>query len=330
MVAADKPDGGAALADNERMRNTTLLLLAVLAPTASTGCSSDENPSHPDAALADAALADARTDAGAPDAAPPDAGGDLCDLELPCPAPDADRFMICGRLIDLETSQLITGPTASLVQVSFYDALAFAQNPLTAPEFSVTPDACGRFVSSSAGHHGVAVPDTMYIAIGVDDVGTPFPGGDFVSTGGLAVAEAGGKKSAFHAYTTHETTAAAWSGAMSPSLVEQGVFAGIFIDTSKPPVGIYNGTPAQGVKLTADVTVVAAKDFYFDDAGALLRSHIGSLDAAGADGTALFVQGSLQSYSGAGGTSAGCSWPSAFATTSPNAILVNEYESTCP
>jgi hypothetical protein len=314
------------------MRITALVILATLA---SSGCIfvNEDVGDHADAGP-DAPTCGGTPDATVADAMPggPDASTSPCDQEVACPTPGSGRVMICGRLIDLQNSQPIVGPTALALKVSFYEALAFANNAATPPEFSVTPDQCGRFVSSTAGHNGVAVPGTMYIAVGVDDVSAPFPGGDFVDTVAAISGVGGARKAGFHAYAMRETTDALWSGAMNPSLVEQGVFAGIFIDTSKPHVGIYNGTPTPGVRLTvADQPVMApSNDFYFDDAAPLQRTHLGSLGVTGLNGTALLTQGSLDTYNGQGGTSPSCAWAGSLATTVPDTIWVSEREGTCP
>jgi hypothetical protein len=322
------------------MRNTTFLTLAFLA--AATGCGSDDDGVTPraDAAASDAAIPDAAIpDATIPDAtiadatsadASADASGELpCDQELACPTPARNRFMICGRVHDFGTSQPIVDGSASALKVSFHDALALANNPETAPEFSVTPDSCGRFVSRDATHEGVTVPGTQFFAVVVDDATPAFPAGDFVATAGLVSGGTGGMKAGFHAFATHETTAAAWSTGLSPTLVEQGVYAAIFIDTARPPVGIFHGTPAAGLKLTVDGSVTPARDFYFDDSSNLERLQVGTADATGANGTALVVPPAnsvLQEFGGP----AGCTWPTALGTTMANMIVVSEREGTCP
>jgi hypothetical protein len=310
------------------MRTTALLLIAALGATA---CSSDDTP----AAAADAAPADATppgTDA-APDAMalPPDAAEPLaCDMELPCPAPASGRFMICGRLYDFSSSHpIVDGPTATSLKVSFYDALAFASNPAeSTPELSVTPDACGRFVASAPDHQGVSVPNAQFVLVSVDDAAVNAPAGDFVATGVLFEAIAGASQQHAHAYATRETSADDWSGPQSPTLVEQGVYAAIFIDTTKPRAGSFDGEPTAGVTLTRE-SKTTAKIFYFDDASPVQHSHLGG-DATGASGTVIIVGGDSFDTYGGSGPAPECAWPPAVGGTVPNTILVSEREGTCP
>jgi hypothetical protein len=305
------------------MRNTALVLVATLA---SSGCIfvNENVGDHVDGGPP----ADAPT--GGPADAAPDADIGACQA-LACPSPDPGRFMICGRIIDVETSEPIVGPTAQSLKVSFYEALAFANNAETPPEFTVHPDPCGRFVSKIVGHEGVAVPGTMYIVVGVDDADAPFPGGNFATTVVPVPGVPGGKVTGFHAYATREATDGAWSGSTVPSVVQQGVFAGIFIDTSKAHVGIYNGAPTAGVELTVAGALDVVRDFYFDDTAPLERSHVGDLTTTGANGTVLYrpaTPGDLETYGAIGGS--GCTWPEELGTTVPNAVWVSEREGVCP
>jgi hypothetical protein len=262
-------------------------------------------------------------------------GGALpCDQELACPPPDSGRQMICGRLVDTETSANVVGDTLpTTVKISFYEALAFANNAATPPEFSVAPDTCGRYVSSITGHNGVAVPGTMYILVGTDDAVTPFPGGNFITTGVALSGVGGGQAKKVNTYLTRAQTDVDWStsaGLTGASFVEQGVFLGIFIDTSKTPVLPWKGKPTSGVQVTvADQPVMApSQDFYFDDATNLVRSSIGSGNTTGINGAVLVTQASLDTFGGTGPT--GCNWVGSLATTVPNTVFVQEREGTCP
>jgi hypothetical protein len=258
-----------------------------------------------------------------------------CDQDLACPPADSNRQMICGRLVDTETSAFVTGDDLpNTVKISFYEANAFAMDPASAPsEFSVAPDKCGRYVSAVTGKAGVAIPGTMFILVGTDDAADSGagPGGSFITTGIALLGVGGSQLKKANTYLTSAQTNAHWSGAMDPTFVDRGVFLGVFVDTTKPKVGPFNGTPVPGVTLLAPAVDVD-HDFYFSDTMPLLRSSVGNANVTGVNGSVLFtptMAGSLDTYNGMGPT--GCEWGDGLlATALPNTIFVQEHEGTCP
>ena len=245
-----------------------------------------------------------------------------CDQPLPCPSPVGDRFMICGRLVDTETGQFLTDTLADPrgLDIGFYDAIAFATNPATMPEFVVHPDRCGRYTSADATHPGVMVPATSFLVVGTED-----PTGATFALTGIGIEGIGGDQAVgVRTYATRKTTEAKWGN----NLITTGAYLGIFIDESKPDVGIYPGPRVAGVELVVDGTPVgnSAKSYYFSDADSLLTTVDGALTVTGANGGALYTDQSLTEFSG---NKTGCTFTPLPAGTLPGALFVQEKLGTC-
>jgi hypothetical protein len=264
-------------------------------------------------------------------------GPALCSQALTCPNPSGTKFMICGRLYDTETTALVQEDDMlpQKLKISFYDALAFANDATTAPEFSVNPDRCGRFVSSDAAaggsHGGVTVPGTSFLVVGVDDASGDFMQGNFALTGVGVLGVPGGKHDNTRIYATRQATDAVWSaGVGGGSVIGRGVYLGIFIDTAAATdVAPWPGAPKSGVQLTVDGTVQPTGDFYFSDTDPLTRSTVvASQNSTGTNGAVLFLEGPLVEYAGTPNPP-GCSWPAALAKTLPGSVFVHEVLSMC-
>jgi len=293
-----------------------------------TGCTTDQvDGDHGDAAVTG-------IDAGAPADAhvQPDAQGDdvPCDMDLTCAAPAAGKTSICGRLVDTETSAFVTGAEALLVQVSFYDMIEIATDVNAVPRYTVFADACGRFDAHDATHDGVPTPDLGYVGIAVDDRGASSGVGDHALTVVDLPVAPNATDTGVHAYVTRNSTMAAWSGARSPTLLEQGALLGIFIDKDAPATSPFAGTPREGVKVTLQDST-ETPGLYFGDTSATARTTLGPAAVTGVNGSALWVGTSFNTgYGGAGGGPSGCTWPTFPASTASGALWVQEIYGTCP
>jgi hypothetical protein len=307
-----------------------LAVFVCVSATAVMACGDDDDDQPAIDAAVDASAADATVDAAAdsgvdaqePDAAPP------CSQAPACPSPGAGRTMICGRIFDTETST--PAADADGLRVSFFDALAVATNPEgAAPEFSVTADECGYFVSADATHAGVTVPTAApLVAVGVDDVAAPDA---HVFTVVALSVSAGAKLDGIHGYATLKATDAKWSGGLDgASLAEQGVYLAIYIDPAKPAVGPYAGAPVAGVTILSDDAEQTGADFYFENTDVLVRSQaVGSqANGTGANGSALLVNQPIANFTGRPAPR-GCTWPSLIGATVPNAVYVQEFLLRC-
>jgi hypothetical protein len=301
-------------------------------------------PGGDDAPAADApntdAPADAPTDAPDVDASPDAAidaaidapeidGPDLadCNVELPCPAPNAGRMTVCGRLWDVETEDVVaaTAPIGAAcsgitsdgpcsLSVRFFDALDYASNPQGAvpvPAESVVVDDCGRYRATNLPN-----PTFGFLAVVTDDAsGEP----DDHAPTGIALATAQGQPArGLRAYATRRATDAAWTastGLTGMSFATRGVLVAVFA---------HGTTPIAGVQIRASTTpVAAASTFTFSDTGATRALAVAQPEVTGANGSVLVIdQPTPVPFDGAGGEPATCQWPSSLAAAIPGSVFV--------
>ncbi|HTJ41790.1 MAG TPA: hypothetical protein VL463_06820 [Kofleriaceae bacterium] len=312
------------------MRSAVPLLLIVAA------CGSKASPAA-DAAAPDAA-ADAAPDARPPDASPADAGADAggvdaselldCAQPITCPQPAAGKMTVCGQLADLEMSLPIEAaqpkglcdpgsPTADgpcALAVHPYDAIAFAQDPKGATELpngGVTVDECGRFrIADITPMNAAAIGLAVDNATGVDTYrlsGSVIP---------LALGKTVTDVPLFAITKTLDTKWTAAAGLTGATFVDRGVYVGIFV---------HAGDPVASVKVTRSGATDAANDYYFSDPAPGTRTTIDPAQAStGANGTALMIgtPDSLVLYSGTGGETTDCKWPSDVGDQIPGAAFV--------
>jgi hypothetical protein len=269
-------------------------------------------------------------DAGVPYCAGTGGGLLPCDQEIACPDPGAGKMMICGRILDLKNSEFMTNVTGSdpstILKVGFYDALGFAGGAST-PQFRVSPDVCGRYVSADASHPGVdtASLSAPFVAVGVDDASGNLGQGTFALVGIAMPAAAGNKIAGVRTYAIANADAN-WQCGTS-SCLSQGIYMPIFIDTNGIDTGHYPGAPKAGVTIIADTATDPASDYYFSDTNPLTRTALGSGSSTGANGTGIFVGGPTQDY---GGTNpVGCTWMKNLGGTIPNVVFVQEKLTGC-
>lgn len=255
-----------------------------------------------------------------------------CSTELSCSSPDSGRASLCGRIYDTETDLPIVDPVAGggtgaqcpvnptqtgpcSLDLKFYDALDFAQDPMAAmplpPEGGVYLDDCGRY----RGHN---MPRATFGFIGVaveDAAGTP---DRHIRTGVATSNQVASPGNRFRAYVTRNETNATWTagaGIGSPSFAQRGVLAVIFH---------YKGMPRENVTIRRNGSNVPnTEDFYFTDPG-IARTMIDTTsDDTGPNGTVLVVNSPTPiSHDGVGNEPPGCIWPANLAASIAGVVFV--------
>jgi|GEM_PF-3983237 len=237
----------------------------------------------------------------------------ICDLK--CSVPPAGKFCIAGQLRDTEDSQPILSD--SLLEITLYDGLSFAQNPTGTPPLtvdSITINSCGQFLAQ-----GVTVPALGFVSITTEDAVAGVD--DYLPTGGLYSVTADSHVDGISLFATRYTTDEKWiNSAGAPfanlSFYEVGAFLPIFM---------HQGVPVEGVTITVSGIVQPAEDFYFSDSTSNLRTTIDvNLTNTGINGAGIIVNSFLVNHSGIGSEPLGCEWPSSLAKSIPGVLLVHE------
>ncbi len=256
----------------------------------------------------------------------------MCETELPCPAPQAMKLTVCGRLYDTQTDQLVapavgftgqpcsatmpatSGPCA--LEVKFYDALEFSMNPSGAMQILPVKyelDDCGRFVAEN-----LTRPAFGFLGIGTDDR----TGGadNHKQTGAATPNAAAAPARNFRAYVTRNATDQAWtttSGIAGATFSARGVLAAVFR---------HRGLPVTGVRIRRNQNLIPADDYYFSDTGvtrSTVLPHVANTDATGPNGTALVINvASATNHDGVGAEPTGCRWPESLAAAIPTVVFV--------
>lgn len=298
--------------------------LACLAPLSACHLIIDLDDEGDDVSSIDAPVADAPVDS-------PETSS--CAVDLPCPAPTAQRLTVCGRLWDLEdeapvapsgtSTAVCSGPTASgpcSVSVRYFDALDYAQNPDTAQPLQPAQaelDHCGRFRAVD-----ITTPTFGFLAIVTDDAGSnAVLRPTFITLGNGEARPAANLR----AYVTRQTTDARWTtdaGLSGMTLGERGIYVPIFL---------HGDTPVAGVRVTRNNTDIPNDDLYFSDAG-LTRSTVDPARATtGPNGSAIVINSSTPiQFSGSGAEPAGCQWPQALAMAVPGVVMVQRKQAEQP
>lgn len=264
-------------------------------------------------------------------------GGTGCSAVLPCNN-DGTNVTLCGQIYDTETDMPIVAPGATATRcnpaaptaegpcsldLKFYDALDFAQNPDTAqplvPAGGVYVDDCGRYkgeniTSPTFGFIGVAVGD----AVGRE--------GRHRRTG-VATANGLARPDAdFRAYVTRVSTDMLWStqaGLSGMTFAQRGVLAIVFR---------HNDNPVAGVQVQRDNNNIPNDDFYFADDPGPGRAMLSTTRTnTGPNGTVLVVNSPTPiAHDGAGGEPAGCQWPSNLAASIAGVTFVQIKDAEMP
>lgn len=174
----------------------------------------------------------------------PDAGMTPCEVDLECPAPEADKLTVCGRLYDVEWGTPISG----FLHADFHDSASYADDPLADPVLSremYRYDACGRFIAS-----GLTPPATGSLTIVVDDSPQGFPE-DHVPTLVVVPVEAGNAYPAIPAWTLASWTESTWAGPIGANIRDPG---------TELVIHRVDGVPAAGVAI--DIGTGSPQDAY--------------------------------------------------------------------
>ncbi len=256
-----------------------------------------------------------------------------CGEPITCPVPDPTRVTICGQLLDLTTSLVLSdaqtgepcGPAGGVqsgdpcsLTVEFFDPLQFLSNPETEPLAvdDIRIDDCGRF-------RGVNVnrPATGFITVVTKD---RVDGSDvFVRTARTVTASGGETIDDFNAYALTRAQDQLWTNTAGnpfggPTFSEVGVTMGVFL---------HAGNPRFGVTFVRSGAAAPADDFYFNSGMPFDWSSIDpTIDNTGEPGAALLVNSSLVEHTGLGGEPAGCEWSTSLSASVAGIVNVTLFE----
>ncbi len=272
-------------------------------------------------------------------------GGGGCGTPLPCPAPEAGKQTLCGRMYNFEDSELFqaenaTGarctympPTATgpcSVGVRAFDAIALANDPMNAqprPLDDFYMDDCGRFRLT-----GVANPSSPYLGLAFDDA-APENAGPAGNTNivGIAVAATtnGTSINNLEGYVVPVSTTTKWQTTGGPAL-SGGYYAPVFRQRRTGFLTQSGVTVLKFPNMTP--TPVTANDFYFKAADVTRESidNTTPQNSTGANGTALVSGASLAdtAYGGTGGLPAECRYSPQPGVTLPGIVFISIFRPT--
>ena len=277
---------------------------------------------------------DGARDGGLPDARLYDAFGldvddiPVCERVISCPPAAPNKVTMCGQLVDAEDDlgvghvggsgascpTLGDGEGPCSLEIALYDAVQFANGPLTAPVLlpeALSIDDCGRFRIQN-----IPLPGTGFLAIAVDDSAAS-GNADYVLSGMGFPVSSGLRRDDVVAYAVRTATDQQWtSDALDPfggaTFSEVGVYM---------PTFLYENTPVAGV------SIAGTEDYYFSDTADTRHSIDPVLTATGANGTGLFVNGGLFGNP-SGGEPADCSWASDLGAAIAGVVLANQVHAT--
>jgi hypothetical protein len=303
--------------DVRAVRPPTVPLLAPVFVLAATAACADTTGPVLSSLARDGATADsnAPTDAAGDGAGNLDAAPD-CAADGLCPLPGPGQITVCGRVLDATTTD-VPGEIDRLV-VNITDPAEILGGDLA----TVTPDACGWFVAED-----IFYPIPGYIVVVTDEQS----GADDYRTVVSLQPSSPGQVIRTHVYALSTAADTAWTAAagLAESFASAGSFLGIFVDTSKTPVGRLPGQPVAGVTLTRAGMPQPAADIYFADANPLTRQTIaGGQATTGVNGSGLLH--SVAPALGYSGEKASCSFAAFTGGAIPGTIQVQEVFGACP
>ncbi len=255
-----------------------------------------------------------------------------CSSPPVCPEATPGNVTVCGQLVDVETGDPIqldgtsagecdpdnpaaSGPCA--MELNFYDALAFANNPQGAVPLayeSFSLDECGRFVAENVDGNVTL----GFMGAGVDD--HPDSGNSDYVLAGVAFGTASGQKIAdVKLYAVRTSTDQGWTtsagdpfGGMTFS--EYGAYLAIFQ---------HGEDRVTGVQITTDDSPRPNDSYYFSDIDPTTISTVDeALTETGVNGAGLLVNNEvLSDFSGTGGEVMNCAWPTDLAAAIPGLIF---------
>jgi hypothetical protein len=253
-----------------------------------------------------------------------------CSAKLACPTGTGGKQTICGQIYDFETGApfaqagatgapccpgATTGPCALGIQA--YDAVAFAQSGGASGALTtgaVLIDDCGRFRISDVSQPTVA----PVIALGVDDIAQPGPGGITNAAGVSTTAMPNSASKDVEAFIVKPATIAGWSG----TSLATGIFALVY--HSK-----LTGTDlAPGVTVTRNGAADAGHTLYFASGAANRTALDGTAHVTGVNGTALYTITNpmlTDMYSGTSALPSNCTWESHGAAAIPGLVFIQTF-----
>jgi len=239
-----------------------------------------------------------------------------CEEEVACAAePLPGAVTVCGRLLDVETSAYVGDPA---VEIRFINPIASDLTVLA----TTHPDACGRFVVDN-----VLGLLPGYVIVTTDD--DNLLGGDYVRVASM-IPVALGNSVRTNVFAMRADTDVAWSAAAGlgdRTFSERGAVVAIFLDARKAPVSPFQGAPIEGVAITEDGAVDAARDHYFADTQPSSRATLAPARAlTGANGSAIMT-GPLPTHEYSG-THAACVFGEVRGAI-PGLVQVQEMFGTC-
>ncbi len=270
---------------------------------------------------------DVLSSVGQSDARAGDGGGvgdaDPC-AEPECASPSPGDVTICGRVLDVESSQPVT---ASEPEVRIFDLDDLRDDPLDAIALAtVTPDECGWFTTTIDASLGMAVIHTGELSL--------VPAGPYRGAASLIEAPPG-QIVRVNAYVLRSTTDEAWSagaGLVGGTFANPGALVGavmaIYVDLDRPAQAPFQGALVAGVVMLVDGAVEASGDYYFSDVDPLSRSQVAAAQTAtGSNGAGLVITSTgLKELSGA---LAGCTFASSQVAAIPTMVQVQEISGSC-
>ena len=216
-------------------------------------------------------------------------------------------------------SGAVGGPCDLSLKV--HDAVAFASNPAGSTPLvsgASTVDGCGRFRIVDI------TPPGSGIAAIVSDDANPAPENDlhppsatFRSLGSNA------KIDDVDVLSSRGDTVTQWTqSAGSPFGANSFADVGTILLYFRA-----NGVARGGVTVVQNGNTVPANDYYFSDVSLLQRLNVDSAQmGTGLNGSALFVNGPIGNYSGAGAEPLGCTWPTKVAASIAGVVLFVEID----
>jgi hypothetical protein len=205
----------------------------------------------------------------------------------------------------------------SLIEISLYDGLSFAQNPTGAIPLAadyIATNNCGQFLAQ-----GVTTPGLGFAVITTEDAIAGVD--DYVTTGRLFSVTADSQVDGINLFATRYTTDEQWNISAGTPFADLSFYeVGAYI-----PIFMHQGVPVEGVAITVNGSVQVADDYYFSDSTSNLRTTIDvNLMSTGANGAGIIVNSSLSNHSGIGSEPYGCEWSSSLSTTIPGVLLVHQ------
>ncbi len=247
---------------------------------------------------------------------------DGCPLQPDCPQPPSGDITLCGRVVDLETSQPITTDPPD---VRVFDPTKLRQDPLNAVELAVvTPDVCGYFTTTIDGSSEGLVVHTGSIPIFSNDPRRVIS----------LVMTQPGQVYRQNAWVLGRTVDQRWStdaNLSGPSFAESGSILPIFVNVNQqaPDGSPLQGVPVAGVAMTADGSALTDGAYYFSDADSLTRSTVAPAQmTTGTNGSGLW-RSAGGAFSMLSGTKTSCTFPKAQGSVILGMVQVQEIAGSC-